>query len=142
MNAKHEIMSEVCFCAFSYLMIFDFHFLLIKHFLLGGKDDFCHFGDKKYKVGEQYVSQDCTGMCTCLGAKGHSCVSLCPPSFVICKSYEKEVEEKSEPFPGTNCSCNIPKCVPVGMNLLCLFLLHSFDVSSIIYKLLSIATKL
>lgn len=71
----------------------------------------CDVDGKKYKSGERFVPNDCSGYCKCTGHGGHSCVDLCPPMRIRCKSHQHEVMVKEKVRLNEKCSCRRPKCV-------------------------------
>ena len=98
----------------------------------------CKDGNKTYKSGENFVTDDCLKNCTCLhivpvrrrrsrfgeiGSVGYSiCFPLCDfgrPSLILDPNVILErqcpvglkVEEYQDPVNGTKCFCNRSRCV-------------------------------
>ena len=73
----------------------------------------CYHQGKEYKLGEKFISEDCSSRCSCDGWNKISCVSLCPPTVIQCKS--DEIEEQ-QPFPikDSHCTCRRPVCEKAG----------------------------
>ena len=65
---------------------------------------------KDYKVGQNFIPDDCSGSCTCKGGGSVACNSLCPPSYVSCKPGE-QIEHYKEAVAGSNCYCERQRCV-------------------------------
>lgn len=70
----------------------------------------CTFSGKTYQTNQKFISGDCTRECECKRGGDYYCVSLCPPIFISCDvGYQTVTEQIS--VPGSNCSCERPKCV-------------------------------
>ncbi|XP_066911698.1 uncharacterized protein [Clytia hemisphaerica] len=69
----------------------------------------CYHQGKKFKVGEEFISEDCSSKCSCDGWDKINCVSLCPPTVIQCKSDEIE-EQQSFPIKDSHCTCKRPVC--------------------------------
>ena len=70
----------------------------------------CTIAGKEYEPGQKFISEDCTGYCTCKAANSVSCVSLCPPMLVRCHIGEK-IEEFNDYIDGSKCYCKRERCV-------------------------------
>lgn len=70
----------------------------------------CKINEKEYKVGQNFIPDDCSGSCTCKGGRNVACNSLCPPSYVSCKPGE-QIENYKEAVTGSNCYCQRQRCV-------------------------------
>ena len=70
----------------------------------------CKANEKEYQVRQSFIDDNCTVSCTCSAGDRVACVSLCPPTLVICKKGEKNKQYK-EYIPGSKCFCNRERCV-------------------------------
>ena len=70
----------------------------------------CKANGKEYQVGQSFIDDSCTRSCTCSAGDRVACISLCPPTLVICKKGEKK-EQYKEYIPGSKCFCNRERCV-------------------------------
>ena len=70
----------------------------------------CKANGKEYQVGQSFIDDSCTTSCTYSAGDRVACISLCPPTLVICKKGEKK-EQYKEYIPGSKCFCNIERCV-------------------------------
>ena len=70
----------------------------------------CKANGKEYQVGQSFIDDNCTASCTCSGGDRVACVSLCPPTLVICKRGERKEQYKYH-IPGSKCFCNRERCV-------------------------------
>ena len=70
----------------------------------------CKANGKEYQVGQSFIDDNCTASCTCSAGDRVACISLCPPTLVICKKGEKK-EQYKEYIPGSKCFCNRECCV-------------------------------
>ena len=50
----------------------------------------CKANGKEYQVGQSFIDDSCTRSCTCSAGDRVACISLCPPTLVICKKGEKK----------------------------------------------------
>ena len=63
------------------------------------------------KIGESFVSEDCTGYCQCAGPDAVQCVSLCPPSNIACPPGSEKVRTEVPVSDVSSCTCPLWKCV-------------------------------
>ena len=70
----------------------------------------CKANGKEYQVGQSFIDDRCTTSCTCSAGDRVACISLCPPTLVICKKGEKK-EQYKEYILGSKCFCNRERCV-------------------------------
>ena len=82
---------------------------------------------KEYKVGQDFIPDDCSGSCTCKGGGNMACNSLCPPSYVSCKPGE-QIENYKEAVTGSNCYCKRQRCVKGNYILIKKYTFNPLDI--------------
>jgi len=75
---------------------------------------FCYVGGELHATGVNFVSSSCTASCKCEDSNAVSCVSLCPPHYVICPPGQMEVAIPKKV--SAKCSCPMKQCVNLTDN--------------------------
>ena len=82
----------------------------------GPKQDSCYVRGKRYRIGETYVAEDCSGVCLCNGNAPPVCSRLCLQRPSVCAPGEIKVES-IERISDSNCSCTVSSCIRVDTTI-------------------------
>lgn len=77
--------------------------------------DGCYFDGRSYKTGDNFISADCTGQCTCLPGDNVFCKHLCLPEGISCQPDEDAIPSTRN-VGNSNCTCPSWKCVKRAQN--------------------------
>ena len=92
---------ERCFCPKQVCVSAKSLLNLVSLSSLSSARSLCHYGDKSYKRGEEFLmTQNCTSSCTCEENGKTMCFDLCPPRFIDCPQGWKMI---------FNLTCSCPK---------------------------------